>query len=120
MFVDRLGAKVLVSEQYSRNSKGAYGLVLEQVANMDETGALAARGTKPLITGEYDPQGPPTSLSGTGKDTIAFLQSIFTRDTTYFVNGMQLGGRQVMQVTLPSIFLYECTSLHEACVRPQQ
>lgn len=98
MFVDRLGLKAAVSEQYSRNSKGSYGFVLEQVASLDDTGALAARGTKPLFTGEYDPDGPPASLSATGKDLVGFLQSNFTRDTTYFQSGVQLGERQVLQV----------------------
>ena len=99
MFVDRLGAKVMLSEQYSRNSKGAYGFVLEQVATLEDTGQLAARGTKPLLlTGEYDRNGPPTSISGTGKDNIAFLQGSLTRDTTFYQSGMQLGDRQVLQV----------------------
>ena len=101
MFVDRTGAKLMISEQYSRNSKGVYGLVLEQVANYDDTGALAPQGTKPMITGEFDANGPPTSLSGTGRDALGFLQGNFTRDTTYYENGMLLGGRDVLQAQPP-------------------
>ena len=31
MLIDRSGVKLAVQEQYSRNSKGTFGLVLEQV-----------------------------------------------------------------------------------------
>ena len=122
MFVDRTGAKLMISEQYSRNSKGTYGLVLEQVANYDDTGALAPQGTKPMITGEFDANGPPTSLSGSGRDALGFLQGNFTRDTTYYENGMLLGGRDVFQASSPSssdarhVLGYECSPLVQQCL----
>ena len=99
--VDRTGAKILLSERYSRNSTGVYGLVAEQVANLDEQLTLVSKAARTLPTGALDAGGPPTSLSSTGKDRLAFLTANFTRDTTYFTNGTQLGDRQIYQVKTP-------------------
>lgn len=97
--VDRTGIKLLLQEKYSRNSNGVYGLVAEQVANLDENMmGLVARAAKYLPTGTVDVGGPPTSLTDSGRDRLAFLLANFTRDTTYFVNGTQLGDRQIFQV----------------------
>jgi len=98
IMIDRTGAKLTIDEKYSRNSSGQYGMVLEQVVNMDDNMEPVPRATKMLPTGEADPRGPPTSLSSGGKDRLAFLQARFTRDTTHFVNGTQLGSRQTFQV----------------------
>ena len=96
--VDRTGAKVVLQEKYSRNSTGMYGLVAEQVCNLDENMSLIKRAAKTLPTGQQDVGGPPTSLSPSGKDRLVFLLANFTRDTTHFVNGTQLGDRQIYQV----------------------
>ena len=100
VMVDRTGAKLTISEQLARNSKFTYGLVLEQVSNMDENGDLLPSGSKVLPTNELDQNGPPTSLSKTGKDRVGFLQSNLIRDTTYFLHGTQLGNRQIFQVQI--------------------
>jgi hypothetical protein len=99
--IDRTGAKLTIDEKYSRNSSGQYGMVLEQVVNMDENMEPVPRASKMLPTGETDPRGPPTSLSSSGKDRLAFLQARLSRDTTHFVNGTQLGNRQTYQVDNP-------------------
>lgn len=74
IFVDRTGAKITVSESYSRNSKGSLSLVLEQVDNRDDGGALVTHGQRMGSERQELQQGPPTSLSGTGQDRVAFLQ----------------------------------------------
>jgi hypothetical protein len=48
--------------------------------------------------------GPPTTLSGTGVDRMAFLQANITRDNTEFVNGAVIGDRYIFQVS----YLYPC------------
>ena len=96
--VDRTGAKVTLQEKLSRNSTGLYGLVAEQVSNLDENMMLVSRAARTLPTGSADVGGPPTSLSTSGKDRLVFLLANFTRDTTHFLNGTQLGDRQIYQV----------------------
>ena len=96
--VDRTGVKITLQEKYSRNSTGVYGLVAEQVANLDENMALVGKAAKTLPTGNLDQGGPPTSLSPSGKDRLLFFLASFSRDTTHFVNGTQLGDRQTFQV----------------------
>ena len=96
--VDRTGVKVTLQEKYSRNSTGVYGLVAEQVANLDENMALIGKASKTLPTGTQDQGGPPTSLSLSGKDRLLFFLASFSRDTTHFVSGTQLGDRQTFQV----------------------
>jgi hypothetical protein len=74
VFVDRSGAKIAIQELYSRNSKGSLGLVIEQVTTRDESGALCTHGTRQLPNGNLAAEGPPTTLSDTGIDRMAFLQ----------------------------------------------
>ncbi|GAB4821994.1 hypothetical protein N2152v2_009040 [Parachlorella kessleri] len=101
VWIDRQGAKVAVSEQYSRQSRGSLGLVLEEVAARDETGALCNRGMR-SVGGPYNGQivqdGPPTTLSDSGRDRMVFAQGSFVRDTTYLVNGGQVGARDIFTV----------------------
>ena len=101
--VDRTGIKLTLQEKYSRNSTGVYGLVAEQVANLDENMALVDRAAKTLPTGQQDQGGPPTSLSSSGRDRLVFFLANFSRDTTHFINGTQLGDRQFFQVILPPV-----------------
>ncbi|RZR76381.1 hypothetical protein BHM03_00001153 [Ensete ventricosum] len=42
--------------------------------------------------------GPPTTLSGTGVDRMAFAQANITRDNTKFTNGAIVGQRDVFQL----------------------
>ncbi|KAK9809832.1 hypothetical protein WJX72_000025 [[Myrmecia] bisecta] len=98
VWIDRSGAKIGVSEQYSRNSKGSLGIVLEQVTARDEQGGLCTHGSRQLPNGMVAQDGPPTTLSDTGRDRLAFLQGQVTRDATYYVNGAQVGARDIFQV----------------------
>ena len=100
VWVDRAGAKIAISEQYSRNSSGSLGLVAQEVSTLDENGALCPRGMRSNAYGQYIADGPPTTLSGTGKDRMVYAQGSLTRDTTYLVNGQQLGSRDIFTVRL--------------------
>lgn len=51
-----------------------------------------------LSNGGISGNGPPTTLSGTGIDHVAFLQANITRDNTKFVNGAIVEERNVFQV----------------------
>ena len=44
--------------------------------------------------------GPPTTLSDTGIDKVAFLQGNLARDATYFLNGTPVGARDLFQACL--------------------
>ena len=100
VWVDRTGAKVSISEQYSRNSRGSLGLVLQEVVTRDESGAPCTRGMRATPFGQYVADGPPTTLSGTGKDRVLYAQGSLTRDTTYMVNGQQIGSRDIIAVSV--------------------
>jgi len=98
VMLDRVGAMLSLSETYSRNSHGSLGLVLEKVAAVDENGALAPRGTKQLATGALAPHGPPTTLSDTGEDLVAYLRGSLVRDATWDCAGQTLGPRDAAVV----------------------
>lgn len=108
VWVDRAGAKIAISEQYSRNSEGSLGLVAQEVSTLDENGALCPRGMRSNAYGQYIADGPPTTLSGTGKDRMVYAQGSLTRDTTYLVNGQQLGSRDIFTVRHSCIIIEEC------------
>jgi len=98
VMLDRVGAKLSLTETYSRNSRGSLGVVVERVAAVDENGAPAPRGTKQLSTGALAPHGPPTTLSPTGTDVLAYLQGSLVRDATWDCAGQTLGARDVAVV----------------------
>ncbi|GAV78297.1 Bac_surface_Ag domain-containing protein/Surf_Ag_VNR domain-containing protein [Cephalotus follicularis] len=98
IWVDRAGLKANVTENFTRQSKFTYGLVLEEITTRDESSHISACGQRVLPSGGISADGPPTTLSGTGIDRIAFLQTNITRDNTKFVNGAIVGGRDVFQV----------------------
>lgn len=98
VWVDRMGAKLAISESYSRNSKGSLGLVLEQISTRDEAGQLCTHGLRQTGMGTYAADGPPTTLSDSGVDRLLFLQGNLTRDATYFVNGSPVGARDIVTV----------------------
>lgn len=75
---------------------------MEEITTRDETNNICANGQRVLPNGGISADGPPTTLSGTGIDRMAFLQANITRDNTRFVNGTILGSRTVFQVTISS------------------
>lgn len=88
-------------QNFTRQSKFTYGIVMEEITTRDESSHIAANGQRLLPSGGISADGPPTTLSGTGIDRMAFLQANITRDTTKFVNGAVVGQRTVFQVCLP-------------------
>ncbi|XP_039136090.1 protein TOC75-3, chloroplastic [Dioscorea cayenensis subsp. rotundata] len=98
IWVDRVGFKANVMESFTRQSKFTYGLVLEEITTRDETSSICTHGTRPLPNGGLSMDGPPTTLSGTGVDRMAFLQANITRDNTKFINGAIVGERNVFQL----------------------
>lgn len=98
VWITRTGARIGLHETYSRNSKGNYGFVLQQVQSHDESGALCTVGSRKLPNGTFANDGPPTTLSGTGSDTVGFLQFSLIRDTTHFQGGSPVGARDVLQI----------------------
>ncbi|CAG9467845.1 unnamed protein product [Pedinophyceae sp. YPF-701] len=96
VWIDRVGAKVTVAEQHSRNSKAALSVVAEEVGARDEQGEALVAGQRMTQAGVTD--GPPTTLSDTGTDRNLFVQGHFVRDATYFQRGVLLGPRDVFKV----------------------
>ncbi|KAL1208477.1 Protein TOC75-3 [Cardamine amara subsp. amara] len=98
MLVERAGLKATITEDFTRQSKFIYGLVLEEITTRDENSKISSNGLMLLPNGGISVNGPPTTLSGTGIDHVAFLQANITRDNTKFVNGAIVGERNVFQV----------------------
>lgn len=72
--------------------------MLEEIKTRDENKQISSNGLVLLPNGGINVKGPPTTLSGTGTDRVAFLQGNITRDTTKFVNGALVGDRNIFQV----------------------
>jgi hypothetical protein len=90
----------LCAEQnFTPQSKFTYGLVMEEITTRDENSQICENGQRVLPNGGISADGPPTTLSGTGIDRMAFLQANITRDNTRFVNGAVVGQRNMFQVT---------------------
>ncbi|CAI9768616.1 unnamed protein product [Fraxinus pennsylvanica] len=70
---------------------------MEEIITRDEHGRLSRNGQKKMLNGNVCANGPPTTLSGTGKDRMAFLQANLTRDNTRSLNGALVGERNVFQ-----------------------
>lgn len=51
-----------------------------------------------MARGYYADNGPPTTLSGTGRDVSLSYQGFAALDNVQFVNGNQLGRRLLLQV----------------------
>lgn len=98
VWVDRAGMKANITENFTRQSKFTYGMVVEEITTRDETSAICTNGARTLPTGALSMDGPPTTLSDTGIDRMAFLQANITRDVTLFVNGTPIGARDIFQV----------------------
>jgi len=89
----------LDSQSFTRQSKFTYGLVVEEITTRDETNSICTHGSRAMPSGGLSMDGPPTTLSGTGVDRMAFLQANITRDNTEFVNGAIVGDRYIFQVS---------------------
>ncbi|XP_044505110.1 protein TOC75-3, chloroplastic-like [Mangifera indica] len=98
IWVDRAGVKANITENFTHQSKFTYGLVMEEITTRDESSHISPNGQRVLPSGGISADGPPTTLSGTGIDRMAFLQANITRDNTKFVNGAVVGERNVFQV----------------------
>ncbi|KAF9614226.1 hypothetical protein IFM89_016071 [Coptis chinensis] len=98
IWVDRAGVKANISENFTRQSKFTYGLVMEKITTRDESSHIAQNGQRQLPSGGIIADGPPTTLSGTGIDHMVFAQANITRDNTKFVNGTMVGQRNVFQL----------------------
>lgn len=98
IWVDRAGVKANITENFTRQSKFTYGLVMEEITTRDESSHICPNGQRVLPSGGISVDGPPTTLSGTGIDRMAFFQANITRDNTKFVNGAIVGQRNVFQV----------------------
>ncbi|XP_030537608.2 protein TOC75-3, chloroplastic [Rhodamnia argentea] len=98
IWVDRAGLKANITENFTRQSKFTYGLVMEEVTTRDESSHISPYGQRVLPSGGISADGPPTTLSGTGIDRLAFLQANITRDNTKYVNGAIVGQRNVFQL----------------------
>nr|XP_010937578.1 protein TOC75-3, chloroplastic [Elaeis guineensis] len=98
VWIDRVGFKANITEAFTRQSKFSYGLVMEEITTRDETSSICTHGARVLPIGGLSMDGPPTTLSGTGIDRMAFAQANITRDNTKFVNGAVVGERDVFQL----------------------
>lgn len=98
VWVDRAGVKVAVCQNFTRQSRCSLGAVLEEITTRDDSGAICVAGAKQLMNGSLSIDGPRTTLSDSGTDRVMFLQGNVTRDTTKFVNGTQVGARDIFQV----------------------
>ncbi|KAL6967576.1 putative translocon at the outer envelope membrane of chloroplasts 75-III [Sarracenia purpurea var. burkii] len=98
IWVDRAGVKANITENFTRQSKFTYGLVMEEVTTRDESSHISPNGQRVLPSGGISADGPPTTLSGTGIDQLTFAQANITRDNTKFVNGAIIGERNVFQL----------------------
>ncbi|KAL5991821.1 hypothetical protein ACLOJK_012732 [Asimina triloba] len=85
-------------QSFTRQSKLTYGIVMEEITTRDETSSICTNGSRALPSGALTMDGPPTTLSGTGIDRMAFAQANITRDNTKFVNGTIVGERNVFQL----------------------
>lgn len=74
--------------------------MLEEITTRDESSHISSNGQRVLPSGGVSADGPPTTLSGTGIDRMAFLQANITRDNTRFLNGAIVGERNVFQVRI--------------------
>ncbi|XP_074592013.1 protein TOC75-3, chloroplastic-like [Curcuma longa] len=98
VWIDRMGMKANVTENFTQQSKFTYGLVMEEITTRDETSTVCTHGVRALPVGGLSIDGPPTTLSGTGTDRMAFAQANITRDNTRFLNGTIVGERDVFQL----------------------
>lgn len=97
VWIDRAGLKATLTQNFSRQSRSSASLVLEEITTRDDSGAICSHGSKHLPNGAVSVDGPQTTHSETGTDRVVFLQGSNARDTTKFVNGTQIGSRDIIQ-----------------------
>lgn len=93
IMMHRAGAKVGFQQHYNNHSRGSLGVVLQEITALDDSGAIVSRGFR----NNSQTEGPPTTLSD-GQDQQVYIQGNIVRDTTYQVNGVPIGARDVYQV----------------------
>ncbi|KAI3896857.1 hypothetical protein MKX03_013508 [Papaver bracteatum] len=91
IWVDRAGVKANIIENFTRQSKITYGLVLEKIITQNESTNISQNGQRQLPNGGISADGPPITLSGTDVDKLVFFQANITRDNTKLVNGAIVG-----------------------------
>ena len=104
------GAAVLDALLCSATARKCLYVMLNpaQITTRDESGALCVQGTKQTSFGSMAADGPPTTLSDTGIDKVAFLQGNLARDATYFLNGTPVGARDLFQARLCCLVPWPC------------
>ena len=90
--MERSGIKAYVTQNLLPASKVTFGLVGKEVCARDEEGALVTHGVS--NTGPFpNVDGPPMTVSPTGRDHAVYFQGKIVRDTTYDDCGATLGHR---------------------------
>ena len=97
IWIDRAGLKATLSQNFSRQSRSSSSVILEEITSRDDSGAICAHGVKQLSNGLLAADGPCTTHADSGTDRMLVLQSNNIRDTTKFVNGTQVGSRDILQ-----------------------
>lgn len=97
VFVDRFGAKAWSTYIGGNDTVVEQAVILQRVGTTDENGAPTLKGTK-VSRGYYADNGPPTTLSDSGRDLSASYQAYVAIDNVQFVNGNQLGNRMAFQL----------------------
>lgn len=95
-----------------------YGLVIEQIKTLDKTNRICTQCVRALPRGGLSMFEPPTTLSATGIDRMAFAQANITRDNTKFVNGAVVGEQDVFHVSFRfwnNIIFFWAFSLIDDC-----
>ncbi|KAL2501814.1 Protein TOC75-3 [Forsythia ovata] len=64
IWVDRAGIKAKITEDFTKQSKFSYGLVMEEITTRDENGQISRNGQKMMSSGNNSANGPPTTLIG--------------------------------------------------------
>lgn len=97
IWIDRAGLKATLSQNFTRQSRSSSSVVLEEITSRDDSGAVCVHGSKQLANGVMSVDGPKTTHSDFGTDRMLQIQSNNVRDTTKFVNGTQVGSRDIIQ-----------------------
>ncbi|KAL6868334.1 hypothetical protein ACP4OV_015179 [Aristida adscensionis] len=93
---DRVGFKANITENFTRQSKFTYGLVVEETRTHNGTNCTHSSSALPSSASSID--GSAKAFSGPAVNRTAFLQANITRDNKEFVNGATIGDRYIFQV----------------------
>lgn len=90
--MERSGIKAVITRYMQPSSKVSFGLVGKEVCARDEEGTLVTHGIS--NTGPFpNVDGPPVTISPTGRDRMVYFQGKILRDTTHDDSGATIGGR---------------------------